>query len=1060
MKRLLFFFYLIFICQFLEAQSSNLLDILEPNQTQIHFQNTFTDTDDRNIFLRGMPYLYAGGGVAVGDINQDGLPDLFFTGNEVPSKLYLNQGNLKFKEVTKEYDIPLTNAWCTGTVMADVNGDGWLDIYILKAVNKDENDGGNLLLINQKGKKFKEQSKQFQLNLNGRFLSASFFDMDNDGDLDVYLPKYPDGSAKNSDISMDFNKVHEPQFGTDFLLENIDNQYFKDISKEAGILGENGFGISVITSDFNNDGWTDIYVGNDFIDRDYFYINNGDKTFTESLKEHFQHSSFFTMGADAADLNNDLLVDLMTLDMNPDSLSKFKLNFNFLRYELYLKTNQNYYYQNPKNTLQIQNKDGSFSDISDMNKTAFTDWSWSTLLVDLDLDGLKDIFVSNGIRKELINQDIYIQQLDSIVKSQFEGDWSKVDKPLIISYLPDQKMKNYFFKNKGNLQFENVSDSWLQNELSLSHGAAFADLDMDGDMEIITNNMNDTPYIYKNNAIENGAEFIGFYFENYAIPIGAQLILKTNQGQYLQEITNARGIQSSSQYLANFGLKHGEIPLSLRLTLQGEDKSYVFENLEKNQYQLLNINKKIIKKPFDKNISSKQSLEKIHSYLINPKIQLEYFKEQPLLWKTYQNLNPIIEVIDLNEDGLSDIIVGSYGEQALEIKIQDKKGNFDSHYINEEINYTSKIEYIDINQDGQKELIVASKEFMFKEKSDKDISFCNQYHLSFKGNNLDIEKQDLFSFDLPIQELIFQEGKLYIFDANTVFNFPKNSSCYSIDFSSNTAKKIFELEKGILNHINVFDYNNDGKQDWIVSSDYAPIYAYINVTNNDFNDIINITERHGFWSKTLNTNNGDLLALNMGENIRYNLQKEESIVLINKDFNQSTKKDLLTCIKSDGLYYPIYSYVDFIKNFPFSRKNMYGPLEYATYDLERIFPKVEINDDDLWKVNDIQSKLIKDKEIPLSFICQSTCLNDVYLDEDILIVAGNSHDYLPDVSQQDAMAIGVFNIKENDNFTIENDDIINANGLAAYQIFKANLNNKEQFIINTNNGIYILKKDE
>ncbi|MDX1283920.1 MAG: VCBS repeat-containing protein, partial [Draconibacterium sp.] len=486
-----------------ETPKDTLFKLVSPAESGFEFTNNITNLKDFNIFL--YRNFYNGGGVGIGDINNDGLADVYMTSNMEKNKLFLNKGDFQFEDITINSGSGGNHAWSTGVVFVDINSDGFLDIYVCNAGNVENDNRNNELFINNGDLTFTEKAEEYGLNDNGCTTHAAFFDYDMDGDLDVYI-------LNNSFIpvnSLGFSNKRElrcedwdmPDFfktGGDKLLRN-DNNKFVDVSEEAGIFGSLiGFGMGVTVGDINHDLLPDIYVSNDFYERDYLYINQGDGTFTEEIKERMNHISLSSMGADMADINNDGYPEIFVTDMLPEGDERLKNTSEFERYNIYnLKQERDFYHQYMQNTLQLNNQDGTFSEIGFYSGVAETDWSWGALMLDMDNDGYRDIYVANGIYHDLTNMDFMNFFANEIVQRMtVSGKKEEID--TIVNRMPSTPIPNYGFKNNDGLTFSDVSKNWGLADISFSNGSAYGDLDNDGDLDLVVNNINQPAFLYKN----------------------------------------------------------------------------------------------------------------------------------------------------------------------------------------------------------------------------------------------------------------------------------------------------------------------------------------------------------------------------------------------------------------------------------------------------------------------------------------------------------------------------------------------------------------------------------
>ena len=484
-----------------QQKTEPLFKKITSEQSGITFNNTVDENFDKNYF-DNFAYVYNGGGAAIGDINNDGLPDIYFTGNEVPNKLYLNLGGMKFKDITEPAGVNGGKGWDNGVTMADVNSDGWMDIYVCKGGYRDsDSERTNLLYINQHDGTFKEDAKAFGINDNGYTEHAVFFDMDNDNDLDLYLTARPDSFYLGLS-RMVSGKRNPPEKCRNKLYRN-ENGHFAEIGKQAGIGKTFGYALSIVNADLNKDGYQDIFVANDYADNDYMFINQKNGTFKEQIKTATNHLSLFSMGTDIADINNDGYEDIYVTEMLPENYKRSKVSMPRMDVQgFWAIVDSGFQKQYMHNALHLNQGNGFFSEISQLAGVAKTEWSWSTLLCDFDNDGNRDIFVANGYRRDLFDGDI-LQKQDAYVNanvskySSAEEMFEKGFKDYINIYDPI-KVRNYLFKNKGNLQFENVSKDWGFEDSSFSNGAAVADLDRDGDLDLVINNLDEEAMVYEN----------------------------------------------------------------------------------------------------------------------------------------------------------------------------------------------------------------------------------------------------------------------------------------------------------------------------------------------------------------------------------------------------------------------------------------------------------------------------------------------------------------------------------------------------------------------------------
>ncbi|MEM9848260.1 MAG: CRTAC1 family protein, partial [Bacteroidota bacterium] len=552
-------------------ETGKLFTTIPASISNVNFQNKLVETATSNYYK--YMYAYIGGGVAAGDFNQDGLEDLFFVSNTFDNKLYLNQGDFKFKDITEAAGIEKREGFDAGVTVVDVNNDGWLDIYITRGGWKSDNGAfANMLYINNglqadgTTPSFTEKATEHGLADDNRAIQATFFDYDKDGDLDVYISNTPDFEDRAADIVDLVAAQTDPKTfalkGSDKLYQNNGTGRFTDVSTQAGILPDIGFGLNPQVGDLNQDGWLDVYVCNDFRIPDFAYLNNGDGTFREGRNELLKHMSFNSMGSDIADINNDGLLDLYTLDMNPEDYIRSKTTMGMTQQSRFEQmVAMNYHHQYMHNMLQVNNGNGSFREIANLAGVANTDWSWAALLADFDLDGYNDIFVTNGVFRDVIDRDAnnaILEDLRTNPRKPSDEDFLNFTK-----MLPQQKLTNYFFRNKGDLSFENVSYTWADSIPNFSNGAAYTDLDNDGDLDVVINNINDPASILRNNSIENAK---GNYLkvqltgaDQNKMGVGARVKLYLTNGQILtRQLINSRGFLSAVSNTLHFGLATNE----------------------------------------------------------------------------------------------------------------------------------------------------------------------------------------------------------------------------------------------------------------------------------------------------------------------------------------------------------------------------------------------------------------------------------------------------------------------------------------------------------------------
>jgi hypothetical protein len=701
-----------------EEKTPALFEFLDSNQTGIDFHNSITETEQFNFLL--YEYLYNGGGVAVGDINNDGLPDIYFSGNSVSNKLYLNLGNFTFKDITESAGVNGGRGFKTGVSMVDVNNDGLLDIYVCKSALGDPELRRNVLYINNGDLTFTEKAAEYGLDDPGYSVQAYFFDMDGDNDLDVYVLNHSSNMRESNAIKITQNKegvvalaIPETyEYLSDRLYENK-NSIFTDISEKAGVLND-AFGLSAVIGDFNNDGLPDIYVANDYIKPDRLLINQGNNTFIDKIEDYFKHTSFSSMGSDFADINNDGCFDLLTLDMLPHENFRRKMNAMAQNYDKFDKmTTYGLGAQYAINALQLNSCEGNFSNISFMNDIALTEWSWSVLLADFSNNGLKDIHITNGYVRDVTNNDYAKFKMDELQKKLIAKEISLLD---WVQQIPSNPVSNFFFENQDNLTFKNTSITWNSGPAAFSNGSAYVDLNNDGFLDIIVNNIQSPPFIMKNMGREltkNNFLSIDLKFTPKQINIGTIAKAYLSNGTILTEQYNpTRGFLSSSQHRLHFGVPENSTIDKVEI-IWPDRKIQVIEKPELNQ--ILSVAKNTTKNYIPEKLSytyfedvskllPKEALHKENYYID--------FKREALLHHKYSEEGPAVSVGDVNGDGLEDLFLGGAMGHAAKLFLQNKNGSFIQNTLNDfekdkEYEDVSSI-FFDANGNGFMDLYVVS----------------------------------------------------------------------------------------------------------------------------------------------------------------------------------------------------------------------------------------------------------------------------------------------------------------------------------------------------------------
>lgn len=935
-----------------QSSSKTLFTKLSAETTGINFENQVVESEDFHPF--NYPYIYNGGGVAIGDINNDGLDDLYFTSNQNSNKLYLNLGDLKFEDITEKAGVKDELGWTTGVSMIDINNDGWLDIYVCKSASR--NNGRfrkNLLFVNQKDGSFLEQAARWGIDDDGFSVQSYFFDYDKDGDVDLFLINHRDDFFNS--INLDALLADEdfyPQT-SDHLYRN-DGDHFTDMTLESGIINKE-FSLSASIGDFNNDGWLDIYVANDFITPDKLYINNQDGTFSNQINTRLKHTSYSSMGSDIADINNDFLPDLMVLDMSAEDHERGKQNMPSMDTNGFLKTAlSGYHYAYMSNTLNLNNGNGFYSDIASFAGVSKTDWSWAPLLADFDQDGHKDIFVSNGIKRELGNQDF-----GNLIHNS--GKFNVGEMPIkdILAELPSSKLENYIFKNSGNLSFVNTIEKWGLNDAVNTNGAAYGDLDNDGDLDLVLNNMDDKAIVYRNNATSN---FLSVKLKGPSkniLSLGATVNIYMDGINQQQQLFLSRGFQSSVSPTLNFGLGAAEKVDRIEV-IWGDGKVYIDDAIEPNQF--LNIDYK------DSDAASTAQDHKLPNSFkrINPKnLGLDYghlenynndFERQVLLPQKQSQKGPAFAAKDVNNDGLEDWFIGGAQNQSGVIYLQQTSGLF-LPSIQPALNTDSKYEdnaalFFDADGDGDQDLYVASGGY---ERKEDDLLLQDRLYLNdgmgnFKKTTSHLPRM-ISNSKAVINYDYDNDGDSDLFVGGHVVpgKYPLSARSYVLQnnagkFTDVTSKIAPDFENlGIINDLLVSDYDQDGTKELMVVGEWIPITIF------DYNDakftqikVASLEETSGWWNTISEIDfdkDGylDYFVGNLGGNNKFHPSIEQPLYIFGDNFDGNETYDMLLSKNYQGNLVPVRGKECSSDQNPFVSQKIKTFKEFASSSLEDIY---------------------------------------------------------------------------------------------------------------------------
>jgi len=1055
------FFYFAFIGLIISSCNLKkpLFELVKSSHSGIDFNNQVIETDSLNVL--DVSNIYNGGGVGIGDFNKDGLPDIYFTGNRVSNKLYLNKGDFKFNDITKEAGVTGDGKWSRGVSVIDINNDGWPDIYVSVTLEKDSNRRKNILYINQGLDKkgvphFKDMAAEYGLADTSFSTMATFFDYDNDGDLDMFLvvneikdPRTPNiYHPRNQDPST-FSSCKLFQNNWDPILKH---PVFKDVSAKAGIVRE-GYGHNAVITDINKDGWPDIYVTNDYLPNDYLWINNHDGTFTDQLSVYFKHSSVNAMGIDVADINNDGLMDFCTLDMNPRDNYRKKMMMNANSYQTFQNNDlYGYSYQYVRNTLQINqgprvNQNDSigapiFSEIGFLSGIAETDWSWTPLLADFDNDGHRDLIVTNGFPKDVTDHDFITYRNKA---------FSVATKSQLLMAIPEVKIHNYAFKNNANLTFTDVSSSWGLNTPSFSNGAVYVDLNNDGALDLVVNNINDVASIYKNTQAQQDktpqhyleVKLIGDTLNINGLGASVTIFYDHNKKQ-IWENSPYRGYLSTVQDRAHFGLGAINNIDSLLVQWQG-GKIEVQKNIAANQ--LLFIKKSNAKDatPTAAPVFAEKSLFKevtrsLGVQYMHQQNDFVDFNIQKLLPHKFSEYGPAIAVGDIDGNGLDDMILGGASNYSPQIFLQQANGKFIQSALLPKVNYNKPnsdlgLLLLDVDGDGDLDLYISSGGF---EHTSGDVSYQDQLYINDGKAKFTLSADAIptnHTSKLCVRAIDYdKDGDLDLFVSGRVdpWNYPKAVSSYIYrndskdgvvkytDVTKFVAKDLVNI--GLVCDALFTDFDNDGWPDLILTGEWMPI-TFLKNEHGIFKNVSatsGINNQVGWWNSITagdfdNDGKMDYIIGNMGLNSFYRASEPYPVSIYAKDFDNNGSYDAFPTLylpSSDidtvKKEYPAQVREDIVKQMIGMRSIFQNYKTFAKADINQVLTKEQLKGAQILKANNFNSVYLKNKGdgkfelMPLPIQAQFSTLNGMVVDDfdgdgnlDVLI---NGNDFGTEVS--------------------------------------------------------------
>ena len=1033
-----------------DVPENKLFTSVSSNLTGITFKNEIVESED--FYYYKYIYSYNGGGVATADFNNDGYEDLFFVSNLGESKLYSNAGNFNFTDQTKSSGIIIEPGFSTGVSVVDINSDGLLDIYVSRAGwFSDAKTCTNQLFINKDNFTFEEQAKAYGLADSNKSIQATFFDFDKDGDLDVYIVNAPYSNKRMEDL-VDLKTIKNDSTtkalgGSDSFYENLGNNKFVNISEKAGIVPDIAFGLNAQVGDLNNDGWLDVYVNNDFNMPDFAYINNQDGTFTDKREEMFKHQSFYSMGGDIADINNDGLLDMVVLDMNPEDYVRSKTTMSMMSIDKFnTMVNNGYHYQYMHNVLQLNNGNQTFSEIGNMSGIANTDWSWASLFADFDLDGYNDLYITNGVFRDVIDKDVSNTILE-LIKQKGKKPTSK-EYLEYTKMLPQQKLTNYFFKNEGDLTFSNKSETWSTEKPTFSNGAVYTDLDNDGDLDIVINNINDEATILKNNAVESyrgqflELELKGSGANHFAIGSTVKIYTSDHQVQ-TRQLINSRGYLSSVGNKVHFGFDSGQSIDKIEI-IWPDGHVQQLENVKANQ---------LIKISYLESEHSLTEIAQLEDHKLFEQDTFNFvhtdsifndFNIQVLLPHKLSQLGPAVAKGDVNNDGIEDVYLGGAYMLPGQLIVGTPSGSFEqlpnpafvSDAIYEDIGAT----FFDLENDGDLDLYVVSGSYEFYEDSPfyRDRIYINDGQGKYE-TCVKCIPEFYSSGSVVVAADYDNDGDTDLFVGGRLVpgKYPHPPSSHLLIneggiYKIRTFQLAKELEKtGMVTDAKWADIDQDKDLDLIVTGEWMGIEVFENENGNlnRNNKYKTLSDAKGWWNKIIiedidNDGDLDIVAGNLGLNYKFHATKEKPFEVYTKDFDFNGTEDIFLAKYYNGKQVPIRGKGCSTQQIPDLANKIKTYQDFANRDMEGILG-TQINTALHYSVTEFRSGIFTNNDngkfnfSPFINEAQISPINSIlYQDFDgdglnDLLMAGNNYQSEVETTRADA-GIGVY-LKGNGN---------------------------------------------